>query len=831
MDRLKRDLDLSQNRIALFIFIVVTLIYLRPIFCNFSYWGITDWDQALSYAETTRKTVLRYHQIPLWTPYYAGGSALFSTWAQNLSISSPFFVFVLLFGAVYGLKIQATAYFIIGMVGMFLLSKQLNLKRYSSYLPPFIFWLSSFFALHFTIGHYGYWEFCWLPYVFLYYLKCLRSFKIKYLLLSSFFLSLMVIGGIPYPALFTILFLFLYSLLQRKLEALRTLFLVLIITCLLGAIKLLPGLELQKEFPRIVDLESQRTEYRIDRPFLTLWGSLLHRRQVISDERTFRGKDLLAKDIKWSEQGTYVGIISLLLFLIGLGIYSKKYMELIIIGLVFLLLSLGSYSPINLWRPLHSLPIFNNMINPSRFRIMFIFVLALLSGVVLSRVEEIKDKVGSIRIKQWIEKAILCIVLLVVVDLIMVNSRIFKNAFIIPPMKTRDSGEFYQTFSTLEYRKQYTNFVVKEFYDIYPFILGNKGVINVYDPTPGPQNVLPKTSPFYRGESFFLNNKGSSTITYFSPNTVKVRVNTLEDDILVLNQNYDNGWRVKGAKNNKVISTKGLVSVAVTPQDYLITFYYLPTSFLVGALISLSAVIIIILYRFEKVNKRHFRYSLAFLFVIFFLYLLLGIRYFAGASPENRPLILAKKYQWDGKYNQAVEEWEKVIQTYPYYVQGYNSLGYCYLKKKEYNKAIKTLKQAIALQSIGWNNYHFLGACYYEKKEHDKAIEALKKAIQCKVDEWSNYHLLGACYYENEEYDKAIEAFKQAVMFKSDEWSNYYNLGRIYLEIGAYDKAIQAYEKALALVPETEYISRIGEDLDIIRLLERETAFNHDNRR
>jgi tetratricopeptide (TPR) repeat protein len=625
----------------------------------------------------------------------------------------------------------------------------------------------------------------------------------------------MLFSTTPHPALFTILFLILYSSLkvikERKLLPLKVFSLILMIALLLGAVKLLPGLELQKEFPRLTSFQTGG-EVQI-RGYNDLARALLNRKQSFSDD------NVLYRKLFWEEYGAYVGLIPLVLFSIGLLVNFRKYSALIITGLIFLLLSLGSYAPVNLWKILHSLPIFDNMRFPARFIIMFNFVLAIIAGVTLSRLEEMGNHLKRTGLKNWVKKGALCLVLLVLVDLIAVNGRIIKDAFVVPPMEVVEEKDnnFYHVYSPLCWGTYYTS--CDGNFDMYAVFLKNKGVINVFHETPRPRNALIRESPLYKGESFLLNDKGESSIIYFSPNVVKIKVKVPENDILVLNQNYDTGWKVKGGRDNRVISTKGLASVAVTPRDHLVTFYYLPTTFILGALITSLTLVIILLYRFKKLNKRYFQYSIFLLSTIFFLYLLFGIRYFAGASPENKPLILAHKYEWAGKYGPAAKYYEKVIQTYPYYAQAHRSLGRCYLLEgKKPDEAIEVLTQAIKLQPTEWSSYHLLGTAHYNKKEYDKAIVALNEAMRLEPDEWGNYHLLGTAYYDKKEHHKAIVALNEAIRLKPGEWSNYYLLGRVYLGIKDYQKAISTCEKALALKPPAVYASMVKQDLAIARL-------------
>jgi uncharacterized membrane protein YfhO len=71
----------------------------------------------------------------------------------------------------------------------------------------------------------------------------------------------------------------------------------------------------------------------------------------------------------------------------------------------------------------------------------------------------------------------------------------------------------------------------------------------------------------------------------------------------VINQNYDWGWRVRGGQAE---SFNGLLSTQVEPGDTQVTFYYLPSSFIMGILVSLLSVLLFIYWdkAFGWIRKR-----------------------------------------------------------------------------------------------------------------------------------------------------------------------------------------------------------------------------------
>lgn len=105
--------------------------------------------------------------------------------------------------------------------------------------------------------------------------------------------------------------------------------------------------------------------------------------------------------------------------------------------------------------------------------------------------------------------------------------------------------------------------------------------MQVYEPVHFDVRALPISSKRYRGEVYVLG-QGEASILSWSPNCVKVAVNA--EGILCLNQNYASGWHAKGGKI--VRSHEGLLSIQVDRSDKVVTFYYLPLSFIFGAFIT-----------------------------------------------------------------------------------------------------------------------------------------------------------------------------------------------------------------------------------------------------
>ena len=252
MNSEKQIFHFKKNEIflSLAISLFLAFFFTIPIFFHFSYWGIQDWDQHLFYHVVPRKTLLEYHQIPLWNPYYCGGTVMLAN--PQSRVLSPTFLLILLFGEVKGIKLDIWLHLVIGMMGMYLLGRHYGLDKLSAWMPPFVYMLSSMYPLNLSVGMTWFLSVAYLPWAFLFYLKSFQNFR--FAALCGLSLVLMYFSGGAYPLSITILFLILFSLFQiiehGFAKPAKIVSFTLIFMLFLGAIKFFPSIAFLREHPR-----------------------------------------------------------------------------------------------------------------------------------------------------------------------------------------------------------------------------------------------------------------------------------------------------------------------------------------------------------------------------------------------------------------------------------------------------------------------------------------------------------------------------------------------------------------------------------------------------
>jgi hypothetical protein len=594
-------MGLAGNSILiLLIFAVIAFIFTLPMFINIDNWGGQDWDQGYFYHAVPRVTILKYHQFPLWNPYNCGGSPLLAH-PQSFFLS-PLFSLILIFGEIRGMKIEIWLQIVIGMYGAYLLARHYKLNSIPSVLVPIVFMLSSMFTVGSIAGNIDFSSSVFIPWVFLCYL---RSFEnIRYVFASSIFCLLIYFGGGAHTLIMTVTFLAIYSgmaILCRKKKPIKTgkiLSAIFLLTFLLGAVKFFPSIEIARKFPRKV---SDYSGFSIN----SLKYCLFDRNQTFAASSSFPREKGFLNGMSWGmdENSMYIGFIPFALFLVGMMVYFKRRMALAITCLIFLWLTFGDRIPISIWKVFHMLPVYKMQRVATRYRFLFIFSLALFSGFGLQAVQDYIRKSSACRkVTRFIP---LIIISGVLISLVSMNIPLWATAFVIPPLSVSRSDKFYQIQTGPGYDQ---NGIIAMNYradegSSYLNFLANIGTVDAYEAIPFPIRAIPVGSKDYKGEVFLAGTAGEARFKVWTPNKYIISVNAIDDGYLMVNQNYYPGWKVKGGNGKIIESREGLLSIKITPNDKEVEIYYLPMSFIIGIIVTISSIIISVLVFLALKNK------------------------------------------------------------------------------------------------------------------------------------------------------------------------------------------------------------------------------------
>src|SRR5437764_10972867 len=99
------------------IFAVMALATLGPLFRHPSLFAEkSDWRYFQTMTEAARRSVIWWHQFPLWNPYACGGEVLLAN--PQSEVAAPTFLLSLIFGTALGMKLAVAVYLFCAFDGM-----------------------------------------------------------------------------------------------------------------------------------------------------------------------------------------------------------------------------------------------------------------------------------------------------------------------------------------------------------------------------------------------------------------------------------------------------------------------------------------------------------------------------------------------------------------------------------------------------------------------------------------------------------------------------------------------------------------------------------------
>jgi hypothetical protein len=569
--------DRSKTLRLILIFALFDAIFLRWVWLHFDNWGFWDWDYQQSLLEIARVSVTQYGQVPLWNPYLGGGVSYAGNTLNH--VWAPSFIPILLLGTLPGIKICILLYLGIAQWGMFQLARSREHDPWTASFAAAIYSFGGVYAQRLTHGHFEWIAIAWVPLVILGIDRCSPQIRRRPLWLAGIFFGFIFLDGGPYQFAFFGIFAGIYaiakSLETRSTGPLIALVAISSIAIALSAIKLLPVFELIARFPRPTTEEAF-----YGAPFIPGILEILH--QMFVSRSQVHDASLWMPYIL--NVGTYVGWIPLLLSAVALRADFRRHIVLLACGLTSLWIALGSSAPIDLWHYLHQLPGLSMLRVASRFNVYALLCVALLSA---AGFDQLRERLPD---RSWAKGALVVMGLVTIGDLIYLNGQVFKVAFSIPPLDVAASAPFRQYYAYSPFIERYQQAALYPVHPNwpsgnFPAVLENRGVRWAFKTLPFSSFALSSEDAGYRGESWMNTGSGKITETQWTPNRVRVETDG-GGGMLMLNINYDPGWREIGKSNATLVDNSGIIGIDVPTGTREIEIAYRPNSFYWGATIS-----------------------------------------------------------------------------------------------------------------------------------------------------------------------------------------------------------------------------------------------------
>lgn len=577
----------------------------QPLFADLNAWGRQDWDQFTFRYETARLALVRFGEWPFWNPFANGGTVLFAH--PHHPSASPWFLFTLLGGTTFGLRLQVALLLAVGAIGMVRLTSALGASSSGALAAGVVFAFGAHPVLHLAEGHVEWIVIALMPWTALPLVRWRDPHPGRAVVAAAaVFASAVLLGAVYIPAVFVVCF-SVWSLCEsarhRSWGPLRHWVAIALLAGGLSSVKLLP----MAYFIRHADAATTPTgHYTSPR---TLLAGLFDPRQAEAYQsiRGFRAggqpdapPPATAPSYPWGplsdrdlpfEFQEYAGYISLAgwcVFPLGLVWARRDHWPWLVTGAVTLWIALGAAAPIDAWGWLRTMPVYASLHVPSRFLAGTTFVFAIIVAVGLSA---LAAKVPRAR---WLPPLL---VALVTLELGVMARRVFSDVFVVPPITVEGTRDFAHAAPPDDLAR----LTPAPMHSVLtPMVRAGYGTIDGYENLHVPRGAVGvRGSADYRGETWLEGTTGTATLTTLTTGTARVTVQADGPGRLVLNQNFFPGWQGDAfddtghsVRVDVRASDDGLVATEVDARVRVVLFRYRPP--LLNAGLALTALALVV---------------------------------------------------------------------------------------------------------------------------------------------------------------------------------------------------------------------------------------------
>lgn len=123
----------------------------------------------------------------------------------------------------------------------------------------------------------------------------------------------------------------------------------------------------------------------------------------------------------------------------------------------------------------------------------------------------------------------------------------------------------------------------------------------------------------------------------------------------------------------------------------------------------------------------------------------------------------ANRLKREGKLDEAIAEYRRVIELNPNFAWAYSNLGDALVKQGKLNEAINAFSEAIQLNPKSPCFHYALAEAMEQNNQLDEAISTLFKALEYSPNYYIFYNSLGKLLTQQSEIDEAVIFFKKAI--------------------------------------------------------------------
>ncbi len=204
-------------------------------------------------------------------------------------------------------------------------------------------------------------------------------------------------------------------------------------------------------------------------------------------------------------------------------------------------------------------------------------------------------------------------------------------------------------------------------------------------------------------------------------------------------------------------------------------------------------------------------------FLYLFLYLTLYVASTQAQETSSSPLVLGLQFYNEGKYNQALSEFSKILDKDPSNLEALYYKGLTLAKAKKLEQARQTFENVLQKDPKYKGAHLQLGIVLFKLKSNSEAIQKFEKVLENNRQNATANLFMGFTLQQMEKYEESLIFFQSAMgLDPSLNQISYFQIGVGYLESKKEEEAKLAFQLAVEEGPDT---STAGQAKDMLKLL------------
>jgi len=167
------------------------------------------------------------------------------------------------------------------------------------------------------------------------------------------------------------------------------------------------------------------------------------------------------------------------------------------------------------------------------------------------------------------------------------------------------------------------------------------------------------------------------------------------------------------------------------------------------------------------------------------------------------PLTVGNALYQDGKYAEALVEFEKLAAAGTNSFTVLEKIGLCYFRLDQKDKAVDFFKKALMKEPAARAVLTNISAILLEKGNLDEGLSYFKKLDENSISDHSIFYNIGILQFNDNKMDEAISYFKKCVARNDGYVEGWYQMAMAFLNQGDMAAAKENFKKVIQLAPDS----------------------------